>query len=62
MTGLEFRTWRRERELTQAALANLLEVNSMTVSNWERGRYPIPRWVPRVLSVIDRPQENALSL
>ena len=55
MTATELRAWRSEHGVTQVELAQLLEVHSMTVSHWERGRYPIPRWVPRVLSTIERP-------
>jgi DNA-binding transcriptional regulator YiaG len=35
---MDLKTWREERGLTQAELAQLLGVQVFTISNWETGR------------------------
>ena len=51
MTNLELQSIRKALKLTQAALAEQLEVTPNTVARWEmeanRGRYPVPKWVSR---------------
>ncbi len=51
MTNLELHSIRKALNLTQAALAEALEVNVSTLARWEmpanRGRYPVPKWVSR---------------
>ena len=42
MTPAELQAWRKQADLTQAALAELLGVDAMTVSRWERGKRAIP--------------------
>lgn len=38
LTGLEFRFLRKRMELSQPALAELLQVNEQTVANYEKGK------------------------
>lgn len=47
------RAWRREQGLTQADIADALEVDVMTVSRWERGLLDISRAVELALLWID---------
>jgi transcriptional regulator with XRE-family HTH domain len=58
------RARRLDRGLTQAQLAELLEVTESTINNWERGRSsPDLRALPRVLLWLDydpRPQAEQL--
>jgi transcriptional regulator with XRE-family HTH domain len=46
MTGEELKQWRTERGLTQTDLANFLSVPQSRISEWERGVYKVPRWMP----------------
>lgn len=45
MEARTLRQRRRDLGLTQAAMAERLGVDTMTVSRWERGKHPIPRSV-----------------
>lgn len=47
------RAWRHEQGLSQADIADALEVDVMTVSRWERGLRNIPRTVELALLWID---------
>jgi DNA-binding transcriptional regulator YiaG len=55
MTARDFRKHRRRLGLTQVELAARLGKDSMTVSRWERGVYPIPRAIA-ALMVLLRPE------
>jgi DNA-binding transcriptional regulator YiaG len=45
MEPKELKRRREALDLTQAGLAAILHVDSMTVSRWERGVHPIPEAV-----------------
>ncbi len=51
MNAIELKQVRKALKLTQARLAEALEVTPNTVARWEmaanRGRYPVPKWVSR---------------
>lgn len=49
LTAEELREWRTTRQLTQAGLAEMLEVPVNTIARWERGEIQINQ--PRVLSL-----------
>jgi transcriptional regulator with XRE-family HTH domain len=42
MNAADLQAWRSTQNLSQAELADLLEVDKMTVSRWERGVRAIP--------------------
>lgn len=37
MTGIEFRKWRREREISQQEVAEFVKCNKSTICRWEKG-------------------------
>lgn len=43
MTPAELRDWRRARNLTQAALADIAGVSVRQVKRWEAGISPVPK-------------------
>jgi len=43
------RAWRKDRGLSQAALAQLLDVAPLTVLRWENGQIAVPRTVELAL-------------
>jgi DNA-binding XRE family transcriptional regulator len=52
MTSTDLRTARKQLGLTQAELADAYGVSRMTIVNWERGAYAVPKWVPLALDGI----------
>lgn len=54
MTGSEFKERRHALRLSQAKLARLLGVDSMTVSRWERSVNVIPQYIALALEAIER--------
>lgn len=52
--GDTLRSIRERRGMTQKALADLLQVTSRTVQNWEAGSAPIPHAVSLLLRYIER--------
>lgn len=42
MTPEELRKWREKHKLSQPELAELLSVDPMTISRWERGKRTMP--------------------
>ena len=36
MTGIEFRKWRREREISQQEVAEFVKCNKSTICRWEK--------------------------
>jgi len=52
MTPRALTSYRRRRGLTQQALAARLGVARNTVTRWEMGLHPIPRWAVRFLTVL----------
>jgi transcriptional regulator with XRE-family HTH domain len=53
MTGKELKEWRRQRGLTQAALALKLGVIRETVARWELGIRSIPPFLPLALKHLE---------
>lgn len=49
MTGSELNEWRVGRGYTQAALADALGVDKLTISRWELGERGIPALLPLAL-------------
>ena len=63
LRGKEFRFIRREMSMSQATLAELLDVREQTVHRWETGKSPLPKtaetlmrllYTDRIRSVRDR--------
>jgi transcriptional regulator with XRE-family HTH domain len=55
--GGRIRHFRKARDLTQAALADLLYVDQTTIARWELGRVTVPRPMRRRLAeVLDIPR------
>ena len=52
MSGTQFRFLRKEMDLSQAALAELLELKTLTVANYEKGRSK--RGIPKPIDVVMR--------
>lgn len=65
-SGDALRQWRRERHLTQDAMAALLGLSSRnavrTIQDWERGRTKMPGWVPRIIWLMDKVERLARKL
>jgi len=52
--GRRLRKAREDKELTQLQLANLLNVNQITISTWERGtREPAIEMITKIAHVLD---------
>lgn len=54
MTGDELREKRVALELTQAQLAEILDVKPNTVARWERGLLSVPRTVKLAMETVER--------
>jgi DNA-binding transcriptional regulator YiaG len=54
MTPAELKQWRKQAGLSQAGLAALLGVVTMTVSRWELGRREIPSFLHLALEALER--------
>lgn len=59
MTPAELRATRARLGLTQPALAALLGVHPLTVSQWETGRRAIPAFLHLALKQLEQPKEHA---
>ena len=46
MEPMDLKLWRVARDLTQRQAAELVGRHVNTWQLWERGKYPIPHWVP----------------
>ena len=53
MEGKNLAEWRKQWRLTQRQLANVLGVDVMTVSRWERGVRSIPSHLPLALEALE---------
>ena len=54
MTGDELKKRRNALELTQAQLAELLDVKPNTVTRWENGVLVVPRTVELAMETVER--------
>jgi DNA-binding transcriptional regulator YiaG len=54
MTGDEFKRRRVALRLSQAGLAERMELHERTISKWERGVNPIPEWAALALTGLER--------
>lgn len=45
----ELKAWRKKNKISQAKLAKVLEIATLTISRWERGVYDIPPYMPFTL-------------
>lgn len=59
MTSDELKLRREALRLTQARLARELEVDVITVSRWERGVYPVPKYIELALEAIEARRRKA---
>ena len=53
MNGNELKEWRRNQNLTQGALADLLGVHRVTIAKWEAGDRGIPPFLPLALEALE---------
>jgi DNA-binding transcriptional regulator YiaG len=54
MTTTELKQWRTSRHLTQSQAAALVGAKSYrTWQAWERGQNGIPRWIPKMLELLN---------
>ena len=53
LTPEELRNWRLKHGLTQQQLAELLGVRHSTISRWETGKHPIPKYMGLLLQCIE---------
>jgi len=58
MTGKELKEWRKQRGLSQAALAQKLGVFRETVARWEIGARPIPSFLPLAIRWLETELEE----
>jgi transcriptional regulator with XRE-family HTH domain len=54
MGGEELKEQRTALGLTQAQLAEILDVKPNTVARWERGLLPVPRTVELAMQTVER--------
>ena len=54
LTGAEFRFLRKEQDLSQKGLGNLIGVDGQRLNRWETHKTAVPRWADRILRVIYR--------
>lgn len=54
MEGEKLKEKRAELGLTQAQLAEILDVKPNTVARWERGLLPVPRTVELAMATVER--------
>jgi transcriptional regulator with XRE-family HTH domain len=59
MTPEELKSRRALLGLTQSQLARELEVDAITVSRWERGVRPIPRFIELAVEAIEARRKKA---
>ncbi len=59
MTAEELRKRRSALGMSQMRLATALGVHVTTVIGWERGRHPMPRYLPLALTELERNQPPA---
>jgi len=58
MNGRDLRNWREKWGLPQRALAQLLKVDVMTISRWERGVRGLPSFLPITLEALENRLEK----
>lgn len=56
MTGAQLKAWRAHWNLSQPKLGELLGLHLEAISRWERGKVPVPAWLPLALETIERHQ------
>lgn len=54
MTGEEMRAIRKRHRYSQTEWGKLFGVLYSTVSDWERGKYPVPEYVANWSQVLDQ--------
>ena len=59
MTPATFAQYRKAAGLTQEAVASLWGVHRVTISSWERGLYPVPKWAGLLVRLLDPIDTNA---
>ena len=53
VTPTALQAWRKQAGLSQSGLAELLGVDTMTISRWERGQREIPSFLHLALAFLD---------
>lgn len=61
MNGRELRKWRRVQYLSQAALADILDLNVNTIANWENDRTRIPSSAALALEGLEEKRERIVA-
>lgn len=59
MTPEELKRRRESLGLTQSLLARELDVDVITVSRWERGVHPVPRYIELAIEAIEIRRQQA---
>lgn len=59
MSSSELKARREALGMTQARLARELEVDVITVSRWERGVYPVPKYIELAMEAIEMRRRKA---
>lgn len=59
MSSVDLKSRRASLGLTQSQLARELEVDVITVSRWERGVRPIPRFIELAIEAIEARRKKA---
>lgn len=59
MSADELLLFRRKRKMTQANMASALGVSRMTINNWERERFAIPKDIVERIAALDAPDQRA---
>ncbi|MFC1549577.1 helix-turn-helix domain-containing protein [Nitrospirota bacterium] len=54
MTPKQLQKWRKDNGCSQSQLANVLKVDKMTISRWERGVREIPSFLHLALKSITK--------
>jgi transcriptional regulator with XRE-family HTH domain len=59
MKGSELRERRLSLGLTQARLAEILDVKPNTVARWERGILVVPKYIALAIETVERDQDSS---
>ena len=54
LTGAEFRFLRKEQDLSQKGLADLIGCAAQGLNRWENNKTKVPKWADRLLRVLYR--------
>lgn len=62
MTGAEFRTWRRSKEISQQEVADKVECSKSAICRWEKGEFDfLPSVYERIICFYNEHKVGSVS-